>query len=45
VIRNIKAYEASREAEYWLDLSRMSIDDSIRLGEDLLTSQAMDVRA
>jgi hypothetical protein len=45
VIRNIKAYQQIRDAEYWRDLSRMSIDDSIRLGEDLLTSQIVDVRA
>ena len=45
MIRDIKAYAQIRDAEYWLELSRMSIDDSIRLGEDLLTSQIVDVRA
>ena len=45
MIRNIKEYEDIREAEYWRELSHMSIDDSIRLGEELLTSEELDVRA
>jgi hypothetical protein len=45
VIRNAKTYAQIRDAEYWRDLSRMSIEESIRLGEDLLTSQAMGAQA
>ena len=41
MIRDFKAYALIREAEYWRDLSHMSIDDSIHLGEALLTSQLM----
>jgi hypothetical protein len=44
VIRNIEAYRQNSEAEYWQDLARMSIEDTIKLGEALLTSEIFDAR-
>ena len=41
MIRDPKAYARIREADYWRDLSSMSIEASIHLGEALLTSQLM----
>ena len=46
MITNRVAYERWCEAERWERLQRMSIDESIALGEALLTSELMDhVRA
>lgn len=44
MIRDTKTYTQTRDAEYWAELSRMSIDESIRLGEELLTSEAMEIQ-
>lgn len=43
MIRNLALNEKIRDAEYWQTLSRMTIDESIRLGEQLLTSQLMEI--
>jgi hypothetical protein len=42
VIRNQQAYAELCEAEYWARLSRMTIKESIELGEQLSTSEAVD---
>ena len=45
MIRNIEAYRQTSEAEYWQELGRMSIEDTIELGEALLTSEVFDARS
>ena len=42
MITNRAAYERWCEAERWERLQRMSIDETIALGEALLTSELMD---
>lgn len=42
VIRNYDAYRRLREEDRWRRLSEMSADDSIAVGEALLTSEIMD---
>jgi hypothetical protein len=42
MITDRAAYERWCEAERWERLQRMSIDDSIALGEALLTSELME---
>jgi hypothetical protein len=42
VIRNQQAYAELCEAEYWARISQMTIEESIELGEQLLTSEAVD---
>jgi hypothetical protein len=42
MITNRAAYDRWCEAERWERLGRMSIDESIALGEALLTSELMD---
>ena len=42
VIRNLDAYRRLCEDEYWAALAKMSMAESIALGEALLTSTLMD---
>jgi hypothetical protein len=42
VIRDLEAYRELREEEYWNALSRRSIEESIAVGEALLTSEIME---
>jgi hypothetical protein len=43
VIRDRHAYALLTEAERRRELARMTMDESIRLGEALLTSELMDI--
>ena len=45
MITDRAAYERRSEAERWERLQRMSVEESITLGEALLTSEVMDVAA
>lgn len=42
VIKNRAAYEAQAEAERWEKLAALSIEETIAIGEALLTSELMD---
>jgi hypothetical protein len=43
MIRDLEAYRRLCEDEHWQELSRMSLRESIELGEALLTSTLMDI--
>lgn len=43
MIKNPRAYERESEAERWESLRRMSAEDTIALGEAILTSDIMRV--
>jgi hypothetical protein len=43
VIRDREAYRRLVEEEHWRRLEAMSIEESIAIGEALLTSEAMDI--
>ena len=43
VIRDVDAYRKLDEREHWSRLEQMSIDESLAVGEALLTSELMDL--
>jgi hypothetical protein len=43
VIKNVDAFSKLDERERWSALEQMSIDESIAVGEALLTSELMDL--
>ena len=45
VIKNPAAYAAEAEKERWERLAAMSVEETIAVGEALLTSELMDIAA
>ena len=43
MIKDVDAYTKLDEREHWSRLEQMNIDESIAVGEALLTSELMDV--